>query len=191
VRLDSGQRAWRYAFLRRGAADSMLVVWAVASSRGVATVACLGTRAAAAPAGCEAIARSLRWRGPAALDPDPSAAFWGRLPAVVTDLQAARASGRAALAAAAHARAQATAAAALATAHRNAAAALDPLARGTGAPARAVDSLRSVAAAYDALAAAARARVPAGYAEARARVIAAERVLVAALARARGHALQR
>jgi hypothetical protein len=202
VRLASGQRAWRYAFVRAGAtaADgagatpggaapatapsaAMLVVWALPTARGVATVACLGPRARAVPPDCAAIARSLATPATAALALGPRTAYRSRLPAVVAALDAARVRGRRALAAAPHARGQVREAAGLAAAHRAAATALAPLARPEEDAA--VRGLRRVAAAYDALAAAAHGRRPDGYARARAGVGAAERALGAALVRGR------
>ena len=191
VRLDSGQRAWRYAFVRSGgpvalSTESMLVVWAVPTARGVVTIACLGPRGTAAPAACESIAGSLTTPGSAALALGPSAAYWSRLPAVLATLDVARVRGRRALAAAGRASAQARAAATLSAAHRSASRTLAPLARsGNGAPSRAVSALRGAAAAYGTLGRAARSRWPGRYERARGSVRAAESALARALARAR------
>ena len=191
VRLASGQRAWRYAFVRADGAtavatESMLVVWTVPTARGVATIACLGPLGPAAPAACESIAGSLTTPGAAPLALGSSAAFWSRLPAVLATLDVARVRGRRALAAAGQASGQARAAATLAAAHRSASTTLAPLSHpGDGAPSRAVSALRGAASAYGTLGRAARSRWPGRYARARRTVRFAEAKLARALARAR------
>ena len=190
VSLASGQRAWRYAFVRAGGtaalpAESMLVVWAVPTARGVATIACLGPRGTAAPAACDAIAQSLTTPGSAPLRPGPSAAFWSRLPAVLATLDVARVRGRRALAAADRSSGQARASRALSAAHRSAGAALAPLAQQAEVPGGTVRALQAAAGAYGKLGRAARSRWPGRYTRARAAVGAAESNLARALERAR------
>ena len=191
VSLASGQQAWRYAFVRTGGpaalpAESMLVVWAVPTARGVATIACLGPRGTAAPDACETIAQSLMTPGSAPLRPGPSAAFWSRLPAVLATLDVARVRGRRALAGADRSSSQARAARALSAAHRSAITALAPLARqGEGAPSSTVRALHGAAGAYGKLGSAARSRWPGRYTRARGAVESAEATLARALERAR------
>jgi hypothetical protein len=107
--------------------------------------------------------------------PQPSVAFWERLPGAVGDLDAARAAGRRGFAVALHSGAQVRTAHRLAHAHEVAGARLAPLAEaGDGLPTATVDALRGTAAAYARLASAARARDASAYGRARRGVTAAE-----------------
>jgi hypothetical protein len=185
VRLASGAVARRYRFSRGG--DSTLF-YVAPTTGGVATVACVDPPGAADPQSCEALAGAVTVPGASTLAPSDGAAFWSRLPATLTELDAARAAGTRRLEAATRAAAQARAAGALARSHAAAGAALAPLAGGKGLPAAAVTDLATTATAYAALAKAARARWPRGYAAARGAVARAENRLSVTMERAAGEA---
>ena len=165
VRLASGRHAWRYRFSQDDGSVSFL--YAAPTTSGVATVACISPIDAAVPRGCEALANAITVPGSRPLEPGTSAAFYSRLPAAVSDLDAARSKGTRELSAATRSTAQATAAAGLARAHKTASAALAPLtAKGDGLPTATVGALSATATAYATLASAARARSPRLYADA-------------------------
>ena len=162
MRLASGHGAWRYRFPQ--ADGSVLVLYAAPTTTGITTVACRGPTDAG---GCEALASAVTVPGSRALEPSMSTAFFMRLPAAVTDLDAARTKGMGELAAATRSRGQALAADGLAGAHKSAAAALGPLTtEGDGLPSATVGALTATGTAYAALASAARARSPRLYADA-------------------------
>jgi hypothetical protein len=165
VRLASGRQAWRYRFAQDD--GSVTVLYAVPTTGGVVTVACMSPIGAGVPRGCEALASAITVPGSRPLEPGPRAAFYSRLPAAVSDLDVARAKGVRELSAATRSTGQAAAADGLARAHVAAGAALAPLtAEGDGLPATTVGALSATAAAYAALASAARARSPRAYADA-------------------------
>jgi O-antigen ligase len=162
VRLASGRDAWRYRFPQ--ADGSVTVLYAAPTTTGIATVACLSPIDAG---GCEALASAVTVPGTRGLEPGPSAAFYSRLPAAASDLDAARAKGAREFDAATRSTAQAAAADRLARAHKAADAALAPLTReGDGLPTATVSALSATATAYATLARAARARSPQRYADA-------------------------
>ena len=118
------------------------------------------------------------------LEPGGSAAFFSLLSTTVARLDAARAKGGRALAAASRPTAQAIAADALARAHRAAAAELVPSSSNGDVLASATASdLLEAAGAYSVLAEAARNRAARPYADARRAVLSADRALRASLAR--------
>ena len=181
VALGQGLRAWRYGVLRF---DSVrLAVYAVPTTKGIATVGCLGSGRRADRA-CQALATALTVPGARQLNPGANAAFLIRLPATVAVLDKARARGTRALKKARRPAAQAAAADGLARAHRTAAAELAPLRSGDEPAGKTVKDLRAAASAYAALADAARARAPRPYAQARHAVLSADRELRDTLARA-------
>ena len=129
VRLGSGHRGGAPLPQADG---SVLVLYAAPTTMGIATVACQGPIDAG---GCEALASAVTVPGSRALEPSISTAFVMRLPAAVTDLDAARTKGMDKLAAATRSRGQALAADGLSRAHRSTAAALAPLTtEGDGLP---------------------------------------------------------
>ena len=96
----------------------MTFMYAAPTTSGVATVACTAPIDTSIPRGCTALAAAVTVPGARPLAPGASAAFYSRLPATVTDLDAARKAGVQKLAAAKRARAQALAATGLARAHK-------------------------------------------------------------------------
>jgi hypothetical protein len=156
VRLAPGQHAWRYRFLH--ADGTVRIVIAAPTTAGVATMACLSRAHSGVPPGCQALASAITVPGSRPLPPGARAAFFSRLRAEVSDLEAARATGVEKLSGATRPRGQARAAAALARAHSAASATLAPLASpGDAVSARTVVALSATATAYATLAAAARA----------------------------------
>ena len=105
IRLASGQRAWRYRLQRSD--GSLLVLYALPTTGGVATVACASPAVAAVPRACDALAAAVAVPGWQPLKPGNGAAFFSWLPATVAELEAARAAGGSELAAATRAAAQA------------------------------------------------------------------------------------
>jgi hypothetical protein len=183
VRLAPGQRGWRYRFPH--ADGSVRVVIAAPTTAGIATVACLSRAISGVPPGCQKLANAVTVPGSRPLSPGASAAFLSRLPAAVSDLEAARATGTKELSGATRPAAQARAATTLARAHAAAAAALAPLASpGDAVPARTVVALSATATAYASLAGAARARAGGRYAGASRAVTTAEPNLHRAVAAA-------
>ena len=170
VRLASGHDAWRYHFPQ--ADGSVTVLYAAPTTTGIATVACLSPIDAG---GCEALASAVTVPRTRALELGTSAAFYSRLTAVASDLEAARAKGARELDAATRSAGQAAAADGLARAHKAAGAALAPLTReGDGLPTATVSAVGATATAYATLASAARARSPRLYADAGRAVAAAD-----------------
>jgi hypothetical protein len=162
VLLEPGRRAVRYRFPGEG--GTVTVVLAAATTRGVTTVACRGMAGDVATGACEALASATTVPGSRPLEPGRTAAFLSRLPATVADLEAARAAGMRAQAAASGPRKQIAAAAALASAHRAAAVTLAPIGTaGDPVPTRTVEALSSTSNAYSALASAVRAGSGRGY----------------------------
>lgn len=165
VRLAAGRPAWRYRFPEDD--GSVTILYAAPTTSGVVTVACLSPSDGGVPRGCEAVARAITAPGSRPLELGTSAAFDSRVPAVVSDLDAARTRGTRQLAASKHSTDQAAAAGGLAQAHRAARAALAPLtAEGDGLPSTTVRALAETATAYAALASATRDRSPRPYAQA-------------------------
>ena len=165
VRLASGQSAWRYRFPQGG--GPVTVVYAAATTSGVATLACVGPTSPGVPRGCEALARGLTVPGSNRLDLGTRGAFFSRLPATVSDLDTARTRGMRELSAATRATGQAAAAEGLVRAHRGAVAALAPLTnQHEELTTETVGALSATATAYATLASAARARSPRRYAAA-------------------------
>ena len=165
VRLASGRHAWRYRFPEDDGSVSFL--YAAPTTSGVATVACLSPIDGAVPRGCEAVANAITVPGSRPLEPGTSAAFYSRLTAAVSDLDAARAKGTRELTGATRSTGQAAAAGEIARAHRAAGAGLASLTtEGDGLPSTTVGVLKRTATAYETLASAARARSPRLYADA-------------------------
>jgi hypothetical protein len=172
VRLGSGQPAWR---ARVAQGSSSTVLYAAPTTSGVATVACTGPAGAGVLRGCDALAKAITVPGSHPLELGTSVAFYSRLPAVVSELETARRTGIRELSAAQSASAQAAAADGLVRAHKDAFAALAPLAgAGTGLPTGTAGALNAMAGAYAALAGAARARSAQHYEDARRAVAGAD-----------------
>ena len=165
VRLASGRHSWRYRLSEDD--GSVTLLYAAPTTSGVATVACLSPLDGSVPHGCEEIAQSITVPGSRPLEPGASAAFFSRLPAAVNDLDASRTKGVRELSAAPRSTGQAAAADELSRAHKAAGAALAPLtAEGDRLTTSTVRALNTTAAAYAALANAARSRLPRPYADA-------------------------
>lgn len=187
VRLAPGQKGWRYRFPQSD--GSMRTVIAAPTTAGVATVACMSRARNGVPPGCQTLASAITVPGSRPLPPGASAAFLSRVPAVVSDLEAARATGVKQLSTATRPDAQARAAAELARAHTAAAAALTPLASpGDAVPSRTVVALSATATAYAKLASAARSGAAPRYADTGRAVRTAEANLHRAVAEAAAHA---
>jgi hypothetical protein len=164
VELRSGYEAWRYRSDGAGR-----VAFALPTTTGIATVACVGATDVARR--CQRLASSVVVPDSRPLDLSRRAALFSRLPELVPGLNAERARGLDALRSATRATAQAAAADRLARAHKVAAAALAPLATpGEKLPA----TLAAAARAYATLAGAARERVPGPYTDAARAVTGAE-----------------
>ena len=159
------------------------VVYAAPTTKGIATVGCLGVSGSVAERACKQLAVALTVPGARRLAPEKRAAFFSRLPATVAGLEAARVKGTDALDAATRPAAQALAAEGLARAHRAAAADLAPLSGDDDLAQATVGGLGETASAYTALAAAARARIPRPYAAARSAVLSADEGLRRTMAR--------
>jgi hypothetical protein len=144
VRLGPVQ-ALRYRGLRPGGSGPALTVFAVATSRGVATIACHAPAAAAAAfeADCERVAASLKLPGAKAYALGPQAGYARGADRALTALARARARDRRALARARTQGGQSRLAGALATDHDRAA---DALARLAVSPADATAHAALVAA---------------------------------------------
>jgi serine/threonine protein kinase len=144
VRLGASQ-ALRYRGLRSAASGPALTVFAVPTSRGVATVACHAPAAAAAAfeADCERVAASLKLSGAKGYALGPQAGYARGADRALTALAAARARDRRALASARTQGGQGKLAGALATDHDRAA---DALARLEVSPADATAHAALVAA---------------------------------------------
>jgi hypothetical protein len=187
VRLAPGQQGWRYRFPQ--ADGSTRTVIAAPTTAGVATVACMSRAHGGGAPACQTLASGITVPGSRPLPPGASAAFLSRLPAVVSDLEAARATGVKQLSSATRADAQARAAAGLARAHTAAAATLAPLASpGDAVPTRTVVALSANATAYAKLASAARSGAAPRYVDAGRAVRTAEANLHRAVTEAAAHA---
>ena len=144
VRLAAGQPAWRFSF--RTPDGPLTVIYVAPTTSGVATVSCSSPREARVPRGCAELADAVTLPRSRPLDPESSGAFYSRVPAVVGDLEGARARSMRALAGATRPPGQAAAAEALARAHRAAAAALAPLTvKGDGLPSATAAALSETA----------------------------------------------
>jgi serine/threonine protein kinase len=138
-------QALRYRGLRSGASGPALTVFAVPTSRGVATVACHAPAAAAAAfqADCERVAASLKLSGAKTYALGPQPGYARGADRALTALATARDRDRRALASARTQGGQGRLAGALATGHRRAA---DALARLDVSPADAIAHAALVAA---------------------------------------------
>jgi hypothetical protein len=157
VRLRSGYDVWRYRLERPDGSEAL--VYAAPTTAGIATIACLGETGARA---CDRLASTVVVPSARRLELGKRAALFSGLPAVVSRLEADRAKGGSALQASPTPITQGLAADELARAHKTAASQLGALSQGEQLPA----ALTETASAYAALASAARARIPAPYAEA-------------------------
>jgi hypothetical protein len=168
VRLGTLQ-AYRYSGLSlRGLAGS-LTLYAVPTSSGVATIACLSPSAAAPAAQCAQIAATLKLNGATAFGLGPSAQYASALGRTLATLHSAVDPGTARLRAASSASAQAAAAAQLAAAYGSASRALGRLSVSPAVQsvnASIAGSLAALGRDYAALATAARAGDEAAYARA-------------------------
>jgi len=182
VRVAGGHPALRYRVPGRN--GSMTLVYAAPNTKGIATVACTSPIDSSIPRACDALGGAVTVPGTRPLAPSTSAAFFSRVPAVLSDLDASRTKGLEALKAASRARGQVLAANALGRAHKAAAATLAPLATREGVPRATVRALTATATAYEALAKAARSRLPGPYADAGRGVTAANADLRKAVAKA-------
>lgn len=182
VRVAGGDPVLRYRVPGRN--GSMTLVYAAPNTKGIATVACTGPVDSSVPRACDALGGAVTVPGSRPLAPSASAAFFSRLPAVLSDLNASRTKGLEALEAASGARGQVLAADGLGRAHKAAAATLAPLVSRDGAPRATVGALTATATAYEALASAARNRLPGPYADARRGVTTANADLRKAVAKA-------
>ncbi|HEY7961044.1 MAG TPA: serine/threonine-protein kinase [Solirubrobacteraceae bacterium] len=168
VRLGALQ-AYRYSGLSVRGLSGTVTLYAVPTSSGVATVACLGASAAEPAGQCAQIAATLKLSGASAFGLAPSAAYATALGHTFGTLNSAVSAGAGRLRAASSAAAQATAATALAAAYGSASRALAGL---TVSPAvkevnaNLAASLAALGRGYSALAAAARAGDDAAYAQA-------------------------
>ncbi|HWX45934.1 MAG TPA: serine/threonine-protein kinase [Solirubrobacteraceae bacterium] len=168
VRLGALQ-AYRYSGLSVHGLAGALTLYAVPTSGGVATIACLGSSTSAPAAQCAQIAATLKLNGTTAFGLAPSSDYAGQLGRTFGTLRGTAAVGATRLHAASSASAQAAAAAQLAAAYSSASRALGRLAVSPavqGLNARLADSLMALSRDYAALAAAARAGDVAAYARA-------------------------
>lgn len=169
--------AYRYAGLSVRGLPGSLTLYAVPTSDGVATVACVGSSAVSSAAQCSQIAATLKLNGTTAFGLAPSPQYAAALGRIFGALNSAADAAAASLHAAPSASAQAAAAARLAAAYSSASSALGRL---LASPAvRNLDtsiagSLAALARGYTALASAARAGDEGAYARA-ARAIASDR----------------
>src|SRR3954452_10968221 len=124
LRLSSGAWAWRYSDAQNPSAPVVIVT---PTTKGIATVGCVGGGSATAQA-CAALAGGVAVPGARRLAPSHAAAFFVRAPSTLTDLNRVRESRGGDLTRARRAAAQAAAADDLARAHRTAATALFPFA---------------------------------------------------------------
>jgi hypothetical protein len=173
--------AYRYSGLSVRGLSGPLTLYTVPTSRGVATIACLGTATGTASAQCAQIAATLKLNGTTAFGLAPSPQYAAALHGVFATLHSAAGAGAASLRAATSAAAQAAAASQLAAAYSSASSAL---ARLTASPAvqslnaSLAGSLGALARGYSALAAAARGGEVGAYAAAT-RAIAGDRARAA------------
>jgi hypothetical protein len=173
--------AWRYR--TETSTGTPAIFFVAPTTKGIATVACMGAVAGSPERACRALASGVALSGAQRLELGQSAAFLSALPAVVGELNTARDRGQRALTAATSHTAQASAAGDLAHSYRSAATALAPLTNEQGEPRAAVGALRATASAYAELAGAARSRSPQAYAQAGGVVADAERQLGQATAK--------
>ena len=167
--------AWRYR--TETSTGTPAIFFVAPTTKGIATVACVGAVAGSSERACRALASAVALSGAQRLELGQSAAFLSALPAVIRELNTARDRGQRALTAATSHTAQASAAGDLARSYRSAATALAPLTNEQGEPRAAVDALEATASAYAGLAGAARSRSPQAYAQAGGTVAGAERQL--------------
>lgn len=156
VRLRSNLRAYHYARLAYADRSDLLDVYAVPTTEGVATVACLaGPVAAPLLDDCLTIAVSLTLTRGEPLRLGPDAAFRQRYGEAIAQLEKQRREARRQLARARDPARQAAPVARLARDYRRTARSLDPLApRAASWPRDTVRTMRSVARAYEDVAAA-------------------------------------
>jgi hypothetical protein len=175
--------AYRYRQLKASSPQQRLTVYAVPTTKGVATLACIG--AAASSPDCEAIATTVRLNGVKTFPLGANADYAKTLNTTMSTLNSRVLSGRRQLAKARTRAGQAKAAAALAGAYRTAASALQ---RASVSPAdRAahdalVTALQNASSAYARLASAANRGSKAAYAQAERAVAATERKVNTAIA---------
>ncbi len=173
--------AYRYSGLSVRGLSGPLTLYTVPTSRGVATIACLGTATGTASVQCAQIAATLKLNGTTAFGLAPSPQYAAALHGVFATLHSAAGAGAASLRAATSAAAQAAAAGRLATAYSSGS---STLARLTVSPAvqglnaSLAGSLGALARSYSALAAAARDGEAGAYAAAT-RAIAGDRARAA------------
>jgi hypothetical protein len=181
VRLGSAA-AYRYKGLQASSPAQRLTLYAVPTTAGVATLACVGP--AASSPDCEAVATTLRLKGVKAFPLGPNANYAKALNKAITTLNARALAGRRQLAKARTRATQAKAATALAGAYRTAASAL------RGVPVSPADraandalltALQTTNSAYARLASAANRGQQGAYAKAQAAVAAGERAVNSAI----------
>ena len=172
-----GREALRYAGLAGGRAD----VYAVPTSGGVATLACVSQSSAALAHGCDAALGGVDVGRAAPIAADERAAFAIGLPAAVARLNRARADGRRALARQRSAGGRARVSRRLGGTYTRTAERLAPLAGEAPETTRVVGLLNRLGADHARLAAASARRAPTFARRANARIRIAERQLAAAL----------
>ncbi len=184
VRLGAVQ-AYRYSGLSVRGLNGPLTLYAVPTSGGVVTIACVGATASAPASQCAQIAATLKLSGATAFGLAPSASYAATLGRTFATLHSAVSAGEARLHSASSAAAQAAAAAQLAGAYAVASHAVGGLSVSpavAGANATLSRSLAAVGRGYTALAAAARSEDGAAYARARAAILSARANVAKALA---------
>src|SRR5262249_42931263 len=108
VELARGRQAWRYPAMRSDGVPQ--VVYAAPTTKGIATLGCLGVSGGLAERACKQLAVAVTVPGARRLAPGQRAAFFSRLAPTVAGLEAARTKGADALDAATRPAAQALAA---------------------------------------------------------------------------------
>jgi hypothetical protein len=174
-------QAYRYSGLSLHGLPGSLTLYAVPTSSGVATVACLSPSAAAPATQCAQIAATLKLNGATPFGLGPSTQYASALGTTLATLHSAADAGTARLRAASNASAQAAAAAQLAAAYSAASRALGRLSVSPAVQsvnASIAGSLAAIGRDYASLAAAARAGDEAVYARAQ-RAIAGDRARAA------------
>jgi hypothetical protein len=169
----AGRAALRYAGLSNGRMD----IYAVPTTAGVVSIACLAPRSAALLHGCDAALDGVGLGHAAPVAPDERAAFAIGLPTVVAGLNRARADGRRALARQTTPRGRAQVSRRLGGAYRDAARVLSPLAGDDPDTTGIVRQLDRLAAEHRALAVASFRRLPGAAGRAGARIRASEQRL--------------
>ena len=172
-----GRDALRYTGLSNGGMD----VYAVPTSAGVVTIACVGKTPAALAHGCDAALDGVNVGRAAPIAADDRAAFAIGLPAVVTGLNRARAAGRRDLARQRTARGRARVSRRLSRVYGDAARRLSPLAGDNADTTAIVGLLNRLGSEHRALAVASFRRRPGAAGRAGARIRAAETRLADAL----------